>query len=139
MRYAFIETLTKEARKNKDIYLLTADLGYTVFEKFKDNFPDRFINVGVAEQNMIGIATGLALGGKIVFVYSIATFATMRTLEHIRIDVANHNASVIIVGTGAGLSYSEASITHHATEDISIMRAIPNMTVLVPADPIEAS
>lgn len=137
MRYTFVETLTEEAEKNKDIILLTGDLGFTVFEKFRDKFPDRFINVGVAEQNMINIATGLALCGKIVFTYTIATFATMRPFEQIRQGIAAHKASVVIVGSGAGLSYGTASVTHHAVEDIHLMRALPGVTILCPSDPIE--
>src|SRR5437867_4381003 len=99
MRYAFIKTITNESEKNKNIMLLTGDLGYTVFENFRETFPDQFINVGVAEQNMMGIAAGLALTGKTVFVYSIATFATMRAFEQIRNDIAAHNLPIIIVGT----------------------------------------
>src|SRR3989344_9693914 len=137
MRYAFIKTLTQEAAKNSRIMLLTGDLGFTVFEDFCDRFPKQFINVGVAEQNMMGVAAGLALTGKIVFAYSIATFASMRPFEQIRNDIASHNASVIVVGTGAGLSYGHDSITHHAVEDINLMRGIPGMTILCPADPYE--
>lgn len=137
MRVAFIKTLIKEAEKNNKIMLLTGDLGYSVFEEFREKFPDRFINVGVAEQNLMGVATGLAMSGRIVFAYSIATFATMRAFEQIRTDIASHNMPVIIVGSGAGLSYGHDSITHHATEDISLMRSIPGMTILCPADPYE--
>lgn len=137
MRQAFINTLIEEAKKDKNVMLLTGDLGFSVFEEFRDKFPDRFINVGVAEQNMMGIAAGLALSGKIVFAYSIATFATMRPFEQIRTDVASHNASVVVVGSGAGLSYGHDSITHHSVEDINLMRGIPGMTVLCPADPFE--
>lgn len=137
MRLAFINTLIKEAQSNKDIMLLTGDLGFTVFEGFRDKFPDQFINVGVAEQNLMGIATGLAMTGKTVFAYSIATFATMRPFEQIRTDIGSHSASVIVVGSGAGLSYGHDSITHHAVEDINLMRAIPGMTILCPADPYE--
>lgn len=137
MRVAFIKTLIKEAEKNNKIMLLTGDLGFSIFEEFKERFPDRFINVGVAEQNLMGVATGLAMSGRIVFAYSIATFATMRAFEQIRTDVASHNMPVIIVGSGAGLSYGHDSITHHATEDISLMRSIPGMTILCPGDPYE--
>lgn len=137
MRYSFIKTLTKEAQKNKRIMLLTGDLGFTIFEDFQKEFPDRFINVGVAEQNMMGLAAGLALSGKIVFAYSIATFATMRAFEQIRNNIAAHNAHVIIVGSGCGLSYGPGGFTHQSIEDISLMRSIPNMTVISPADPIE--
>lgn len=137
MRYAFIKTLTEVARANDRIFLLTGDLGYTVFEEFRDEFPKRFINVGVAEQNMMSIAAGLALTGKIVFAYTIATFASMRAFEQVRTDIASHKAAVTIVGTGGGFSYSYLSITHHSIEDINLMRGIPEMTVLCPADPIE--
>lgn len=137
MRNAFINTLIKEAEKNENIMLLTGDLGFTVFEEFRDKYPEKFINVGVAEQNLMGIATGLALTGKTVFAYSIATFATMRPFEQIRTDIASHNASVIVVGSGAGLSYGHDSITHHSVEDISLMRTIPGITILCPSDPYE--
>lgn len=139
MRYAFIKTLIEEATHDKRIILLTADLGFTVFEPFREKFPDRFINVGVAEQNMMSLATGLAMTGKVVFAYSIATFATMRAWEQIRNDIAHHRVAVTIVGTGAGLSYADASFTHHALEDIHLMRGIPGMTVLCPADPVETA
>lgn len=138
MRQAFINTLIEETKLNKNIMLLTGDLGFSVFEKFRDKFPNNFINIGVAEQNMMGIAAGLAMSGKIVFAYSIATFATMRPFEQIRTDIASHNASVIVVGSGAGLSYGHDSITHHSVEDIHLMRAVPGMTILCPADPFEA-
>lgn len=137
MRIAFVNTLIKEAEKNKDIMLLTGDLGFTVFEEFRDKFPERFINVGVAEQNLMGIACGLAMTGKTVFAYSIATFATMRPFEQIRTDIGSHSASVIVVGSGAGLSYGHDSITHHSVEDISLMRTIPGLTILAPSDPYE--
>ena len=139
MRYAFIKTLAHIAARNPRVMLLTGDLGFTVFEGFRGRFPKQFINVGVAEQNMMGVAAGLALSGKIVVAYSIATFASMRPFEQIRNDIASHNASVVVVGTGAGLSYGHASITHHAIEDIAIMRTIPGMTILCPGDPVEAS
>ncbi len=137
MRYAFIRTLTRLARSNPRIMLLTGDLGFTVFEEFRDMFPRQFINVGVAEQNLMGVAAGLALTGKIVYAYSIATFANTRPFEQIRNDISWHRAPVIIVGTGAGLSYGHASTTHHAIEDIALMRTIPGMTILAPGDPKE--
>ena len=108
-------------------------------EPFAEEFLDRFINVGVAEQNLIGIATGLALSGKTVFTYSIANFPTMRCLEQIRNDVCYHDANVKIVAVGGGLVYGALGMTHHATEDLAIMRALPNMTVIAPGDPIETS
>ncbi len=139
MRTAFINTLIDLARTDKRIFLLVGDLGYSVVEPFRDEFPDRFINIGVAEQNMIGVATGLALSGKTVFVYSIANFPTLRCLEQIRNDTCYHKANVKIVAVGGGFVYGSAGMTHHATEDLAIMRALPNMTVIAPADPIEAS
>lgn len=139
MRTAFIKTLCELAEKNKNIWLLTGDLGYNVLEPFLQHFPDRFVNVGVAEQNMIGVATGLALSGKIVFVYSIANFPTLRCLEQIRNDICYHKANVKIVAVGGGLVYGVGGITHYATEDLSVMRSLPNMVVIAPADPIETT
>jgi transketolase len=137
MRKAFIQTLTNAAKTNKNLILLTGDLGFTVFEEFQAKFPRQFINIGVAEQNMIGIAGGLALTGKTVFCYSIASFATGRVYEQIRLDVAAHHVSVVIVGTGAGLSYSTASITHQALDDMALMNLIPGMTIFAPGDNFE--
>jgi transketolase len=107
-------------------------------EAFAERFPDRFLNVGVAEQNMTGVAAGLALCGKTVFTYSIANFPTIRCLEQIRNDVCYHNASVKIVAVGGGYAYGSLGMTHHATEDLAIMRALPNMAVVAPGDPLEA-
>jgi transketolase len=138
MRTAFIETLCELAEQNKQIWLLTGDLGYSVLERFADRFPDRFVNVGVAEQNMTGVAAGMSMCGKIVFTYSIANFPTLRCLEQIRNDVCYHNANVKIVSVGAGLTYGAQGYTHHGIEDIAIMRVLPNMAVIAPSDPIEA-
>lgn len=137
MRTAFIETLCELAEQNEHIWLLTGDLGYSVLERFASRFPDRYVNVGVAEQNMTGVATGLALSGKVVFTYSIANFPTLRCLEQIRNDVCYHNADVKIVAVGGGLAYGAQGYTHHAVEDLAIMRVLPNMTVIAPGDPIE--
>jgi transketolase len=115
------------------------DLGYSVVEPFRQEFPERFINVGVAEQNMTGIATGLAISGKVVFTYSIANFPTLRCLEQIRNDVCYHRASVKIVAVGGGFAYGAQGMTHHATQDLAIMRALPNMTVVAPGDPVETA
>jgi len=139
VRTAFIQTLIECARANERIWLLVGDLGYSVVEPFREELPDRFINVGVAEQNMTGIATGLALSGKVVFTYSIANFPTLRCLEQIRNDACYHNANVKIVAVGGGFSYGAQGMTHHATEDLAIMRALPNMTVVAPGDPIETA
>ena len=137
MRTAFINTLTKLAQKDKNIYLLTGDLGFSVFENFMKRFPERFINCGVAEQNMMGVAAGLALSGKKPYVYSIIPFVTIRCLEQIKDDVAYQNLNVKIVGVGGGFSYGYLGATHHATEDIAMLRVLPNFTILAPGDPIE--
>ncbi len=139
MRTAFIKTLMEIAEKDENIYLLTGDLGFSVFEDFARKFPERYINCGVAEQNMIGVAAGLALSGKKPIVYSIIPFITMRPFEQIRNDICIQNLDVKIVGVGGGLSYGSLGSTHHAIEDLAIMRALPRMTVLAPADPIETS
>jgi transketolase len=138
MRKTFIKTLTELAEKDSNIYLLTADMGFGMVEPFSEKYPDKFINVGVAEQNMIGIATGLALSGKIVFCYSIANFPTLRCLEQIRNDICYHNVRVHIVAGGVGLNYGALGSSHHTTEDVSIMRSLPNMTVICPSDIREA-
>ena len=137
MRNAFIKTLTALAAVDDRIMLLVADLGFSVVEEFASTFPNRFFNVGVAEQNMVGIATGLALSGNVVFTYSIANFPILRCLEQLRNNVCYHNANVISVAVGGGLCYGALGMSHHATEDIAIMRALPNMNVVAPGDPIE--
>ncbi len=137
MRTAFINKLTDMAREDKDIYLLTADLGFSVFEKFAEEFPERFYNVGISESAMIGIAAGLALNGKKVYCYSIIPFVTMRCLEQIRVDLCYQNLNVNLVGVGGGLSYGQQGATHHSIEDIAIMRSLPNMKVICPGDPFE--
>lgn len=137
MRTTFVNTLKELARKDDRIFLLTADMGYSVFESFRNEFPDRFLNTGIAEQNTIGVAAGLAMSGKIVYVYSIIPFVTMRCFEQIRLDLAYNNTNVKLVGVGAGFTYGPFGASHHAIEDIAIMRSIPNMTVLCPGDPIE--
>lgn len=137
MRTAFIETLNELASRDERIWLLCGDLGFSVLEPFARNFPNRYVNVGVAEQNMTGVAAGLALSGKIVFTYSIANFPVIRCLEQIRNDVCAHNLNVKIVSVGGGFAYGSAGYTHHGTEDLAIMRVLPNMTVLAPGDPVE--
>ncbi|MEG4325013.1 transketolase C-terminal domain-containing protein [Microcoleus sp. herbarium5] len=138
MRTAFIKTLCEQAEQDERIWLLCGDLGYSVLEGFYSRFPNRFVNVGVAEQNMTGIAAGLALSGKVVFIYSIANFPVMRCLEQIRNDVCYHNLNVKIVTVGGGLTYGSLGYTHHGVEDIAVMRVLPNMTVIAPGDPVEA-
>jgi len=137
MRPAFIKTLCDLAEQDERIWLLTGDLGYSILEPFIRRFPSRFVNMGIAEQNMTGVAAGLALCGKIIFIYSIANFPIMRCLEQIRNDVCYHNLNVKIVAVGGGLAYGAAGYSHHAVEDLAVMRVMPNMTVVAPGDPIE--
>jgi transketolase len=137
MRLSFIQSLCAAAERDGRVHLLTADLGYSVVEPFARAFPKRFTNVGVAEQNLIGVAAGLALCGKVAFVYSIANFPTLRCLEQIRNDVCHHQADVKIVAVGGGLAYGAQGYTHHGVEDLAVMRALPGMTVVAPGDPVE--
>jgi transketolase len=125
------------AERDERITLIVGDLGFGVVEPFAERFPGRFLNAGVAEQNMAGIATGMAMSGKVVFTYSIANFPTLRCLEQIRNDICYHNADVKIVAVGGGFAYGPLGITHHATEDLAIMRALPGMVVVAPGDPPE--
>lgn len=138
MRTAFIETLFEQAKRDTRIVLMTGDLGFGVLTDFMQELPRQFVNAGVAEQNMTGMAAGMALSGKTVFTYSIANFPILRCLEHIRNDICFHNANVKIVAIGGGMVYGSLGISHHATEDIAIMRALPNMVVVAPGDPLEA-
>jgi transketolase len=137
MRSAFFRELIDLAAADERIHLIVGDLGFGVVEPFAKLFPDRFLNAGVAEQSMTGVAAGLALCGKIVFTYSIGNFPTLRCLEQIRNDVCYHQADVKIVAVGGGLAYGSLGMTHHATEDLAIMRALPGMTVVAPGDPWE--
>jgi transketolase len=138
MRNAFIQTLAELAAEDPRIVLLTGDLGYTAIEPFSERFPERFYNVGVAEQNMLGLATGLAEAGFIPFVYSIATFATLRPYEFIRNGPILHQLPVRIIGVGGGLEYGLNGLTHYAVEDIGVLRVQPGMRIIVPADPPQA-
>jgi transketolase len=139
MRTAFISQLIEEAKKNEKIFLVVGDLGYSVVEPFADLFPERFLNAGIAEQNMTGVAAGLAMEGYNVFTYSIGNFPTLRCMEQIRYDVCYHNLSVKIVAVGAGYSYGPLGASHHTTEDIGMLRTIPNLQICSPADPIETT
>jgi transketolase len=132
MRDHFVKRLCELAEHNKRITLVTGDLGFGVLDIFWDRFPSQFINAGVAEQNMTGLATGLALEGRIVFTYSIANFPTLRCLEQIRNDACYHAANVKVVSIGGGFSYGALGISHHATEDLAIMRSLPDITVFSP-------
>ncbi|WP_456620911.1 MULTISPECIES: transketolase family protein [unclassified Bradyrhizobium] len=137
MRTTFIESLSQAASENPDIWLLCGDLGYSVLEPFAAKFPERYFNVGVAEQNMAGIAAGIALSGKTVFIYSIGNFPTLRCLEQLRNDVCYHGADVKVVAVGAGYAYGSQGYTHHALEDAGIMSMLPGIEVFVPCDPME--
>ena len=137
MRTAFIRALSQLAGDDRRITLITGDLGFGVVEDFARSYPDQFLNVGVAEQNMTGVAAGMALAGRVVFTYSIGNFPTLRCMEQIRNDVCYHNADVKIVTVGGGFAYGPLGMSHHATEDLAIMRALPNMTVVAPGDPVE--
>ncbi|MEI0842791.1 transketolase C-terminal domain-containing protein [Brachyspira pilosicoli] len=133
MRKTFINTLIECAKKDESIFVLVGDLGFSVFEEFASLFPDRYINVGVAEQNMTGIAAGLAYEGYKLITYSIGNFNTLRCFEQIRNDVCYHNLNVKIVSVGAGFSYGSQGYTHFAIEDIAAMRLLPNMRVYSPS------
>jgi transketolase len=132
MRDRFIATLSQLAEKDPRIFLITGDLGFAVLDEYRRRFPHQFINVGVAEQSMTMVATGMALEGHIVFTYSIGNFPTLRCLEMIRNDAAYHGASVKVVSVGGGFSYGQLGISHHATEDLAIMRSLPDITCLAP-------
>jgi transketolase len=138
MRSCFNKVLVDLAREDRRIYLVLADIGYGEIEPFAEAYPERFINCGVAEQNMAGVACGLALEGNIAVTYSIANFPTLRCLEQIRNDACYHNAPVKTVIIGGGLAYGPLGVSHQATEDIAIMRALPNMVVFCPCDFAEA-
>jgi len=139
MRDVFVKRLCELAEHNDRIMLVTGDLGFGVLDEFRARFPSQFLNAGVAEQNMTGLATGLALEGRIVFTYSIGNFPTFRCLEQIRNDACYHNANVKIVSIGGGFSYGALGISHHATEDLAVMRSLPQITVLSPCDHWEAA
>lgn len=138
MRDTFVRTLIDIAKQDKNVHLITGDLGFGVLKPFWEQLPDQFTNAGIAEQNMTSFAAGLALQGKTVFTYSIGNFPTLRCLEQIRNDCAYHNANVKIVCVGGGFVYGSLGMSHHATEDLAIMRALPDVTVLAPGDLVEA-
>lgn len=138
MRDTFVRTLIELAKEDKKIELITGDLGFGVLKPYWEQLPDQFTNAGIAEQNMTTVAAGMALTGKIVFTYSIGNFPTLRCLEQVRNDCAYHNANVKIVCVGGGLVYGSLGMSHHATEDIAIMRALPDVVVMAPADLVEA-
>lgn len=137
MRNAFARAVTKLAQSRDDVVLLAGDIGNRLFDQFKENYPDRFFNCGVAEAGMTGIAAGLAATGLLPITYTITPFNTVRCLEQIRLDICYPNYPAIIVGTGAGLSYASLGATHHSVEDIALMRMLPNMHIVCPGDPLE--
>jgi len=137
MRNAFAAALTEMAGLDERIVLLSGDIGNRLFDTFRERFPTRFYNCGVAEANMTGMAAGMALCGLRPFTYTITPFATTRVIEQIRVDICYHNVPVTIVGTGSGLSYASLGPTHHSCEDVGIMRCFPNLTVVCPADSSE--
>ncbi len=137
MRTAFIKELTQVAREDDRICLLMAEVGFSVVEGFEAEFPGRFYNTGIAEQDLVNIACGMALRGKKPVAYSMAPFLPSRAFEQIKINVCYQNLPVVLVGVGTGMSYSNMGATHHAPEDLAIMSSLPNMTVLCPCDPVE--
>ena len=138
MRNHLINELTRLAESDERICVLTGDLGFHVLDKFQAKFPHRYVNAGIAEQNMLSVAAGMAIEGNVVCVYSIGNFPTFRCLEQIRNAACYHNANVKIISTGCGFVYGQLGMTHHATEDIAVMRALPGMRIFSPADPDEA-
>jgi transketolase len=138
VRNEFVDELVALAEADERVMLLTGDLGFMVLEEFEQRFPERFVNCGVGEQNMIGVATGLAEAGFIPFAYSIATFATLRPYEFIRNGPALHGLPVRIVGVGGGFDYGHNGVTHFALEDYAVMRTQPAITTVAPADAAQA-
>ena len=138
MRDTFVRTLVELAKQDKNRELITGDLGFGVLKPYYEAVPDQFTNAGIAEQNMITVAAGMALEGKTVFTYSIGNFPTLRCLEQIRNDCAYHNANVKIVCVGGGFVYGSLGMSHQATEDLAILRALPDVVVMAPADLVEA-
>jgi transketolase len=138
MRFVFVKELIKYAKKKRNVYLITSDLGYRAFEEFVNLFPKRFINVGVSENNMIGIAAGMAARGKKVFVYSILPFVVFRSLEQIRNNILHNDLDVNIIGAGGGFSYNVQGISHNTSEDISVIRSLPNLSIHNPGSRFEA-
>jgi len=137
MRNAFAAAITALAAEDPRVVLLSGDIGNRLFDTFKDRYPSRFLNCGVAEANMVSVAAGMALCGLRPVTYTIASFMTTRCYEQIRVDACYHHLPVVIVGVGAGLSYAANGGTHLACEDIAILRALPEMTVVCPADAME--
>jgi len=138
MRKAVIGHLTACAAKDKTVFLITGDAGFGVLDDYKIKFPDRFLNLGVAEQNMISFASGMALSGYRVFLYNIIPFLLYRCYEQVRNDICYQELPVTLIGIGSGVTYSPQGVTHYSIEDIAIARTLPNLTIFSPSDPIEA-
>ena len=139
MRDGFIRTVLELAKEDRNVELVTGDLGFGVLKPFWETVPDQFVNAGIAEQNMTSMAAGMAMEGKTVFTYSIGNFPTLRCLEQIRNDCAYHEANVNIVCVGGGFAYGSLGMSHHATEDLAVMRSLPGVAVFAPADRVEAA
>ena len=139
MRNAFVRTISELMEKDERVFLLTADMGYFIFDAIRQRFPKRFVNVGIAEANMVGVACGLALSGKIPFAYTVASFITCRAFDQIKIDLCYQQANVKLVGAGVGMAYGTSGPTHQEIADISLMRSLPGMTILSPADAVDAA
>ncbi|OWT74953.1 MULTISPECIES: transketolase family protein [unclassified Achromobacter] len=139
MRAAFSDTLVRLAREDSNVLLLTGDHGYALFDAFRKECPDQYINAGIAEQNMVGMAAGLARAGFRPFVYGLSAFIPVRVVEQIKLDVAHDQLPVIFIGDGAGFVYSHLGTSHQSTEDIACTRAIPDLAVYSPADRHEVS
>lgn len=139
MRKAFVKTLTDLAARDPDVMLLTGDLGFSVFEEFAQNFPRQYLNAGLSEQCMVGMAAGLAMEGKKVFVYSIIPFIAFRALEQVRDDLCYQHLPVKLIGVGSGFVYGRLGGTHHAIDDVGVMTSLPQMTVFSPGDPLETA
>ncbi len=137
MRKAYVEAITEEALKDKRIFQLVADIGTFTFDKYRETCSDRFLNVGIQEASMVGVAAGLAMNGKIPFIYTIAPFLSGRSFEPIRINICYQELNVKVIGCGSGYRYSTLGGAHHATDDITLMRALPGMTVISPADTMD--
>jgi transketolase len=137
MRNAFAKVVTDLSDEHPELVMMAGDIGNRLFDKFKDKHPDRFYNCGVAEANMTGVASGLAASGLRPITYTITPFNTIRCLEQIRLDICYPNLPVIVVGTGSGLSYAGLGATHHSMEDVAILRTLPNMHIVCPADSVE--
>ena len=137
MRNAFADEITQIAQKDPSVVLLSGDIGNRLFDNYKESNPDRFVNCGVAEANMVTTGSGLAMTGMKPVAYTIASFLIYRAFEQIRVDVCYHNAAVLLVGVGGGLSYASNGSTHHTLEDIALMRSLPNMQVICAGDPLE--